>query len=142
HSFIKQVMAQTGAIFGGEHSGHYYFRDNFRADSGLICAMFVLEALSAARAPMSTMLQPFQRYWNSGEINTRVDDQQTKMDLVAKKYPDGVVDMTDGLTIDHESWWFNLRGSNTEPLLRLNVEARDQSEGELRTNELLEAIRG
>lgn len=141
HSFIKQVMAETGAIFGGEHSGHYYFRDNFRADSGLICAMFVLEALSEAGAPMSQVLEPFQRYWNSGEINTRVDDQQTKLELVAKMYPEGVVDITDGLTIDHPDWWFNLRGSNTEPLLRLNVEAANPAEGMMRTQELLEAIR-
>ncbi|HVE77077.1 MAG TPA: phosphomannomutase/phosphoglucomutase [Actinomycetota bacterium] len=140
HSFIKQVMAETNSIFGGEHSGHYYFRDNFRADSGLICAMFVLEALSVQSKGMSEVLQPFQRYWNSGEINTPVPDQDAKLKELAGAFADGSSDWTDGLTVDYEDWWFNVRGSNTEPLLRLNVEARDPDYGAQMTAKLVDLI--
>ena len=140
HSFIKQVMAETGAAFGGEHSGHYYFRDNYRADSGLICALFVFEALSAEGRAMSEVLKPLRRYWNSGEINTEVTDQPSKLDAVASLHKVAALDFTDGLTADYDDWWFNLRGSNTEPLLRLNVEARDESEGKAKTEELLSII--
>lgn len=125
HSFIKQVMAETGAIFGGEHSAHYYFRDNYRADSGLIAALVVLEQLSLAGVPLSELRRPFERYAASGEINTRVDDTSVVIEQVAAAYPDATVDRTDGLTVDCGDWWFNLRPSNTEPLLRLNVEAAD-----------------
>jgi len=142
HSFIKQVMAETGAIFGGEHSGHYYFRGNYRADSGLICSLFVLEALSAEKRPMSQVMAEYRRYWNSGEINKIVHDQAAKLDEVADLYSDGEVDWTDGLTVDYTDWWFNLRGSNTEPLLRLNVEARDEGLGTMQTEELLKMIGG
>lgn len=141
HSFVKQVMAETGAVFGGEHSGHYYFRDNFRADSGLICSMFVLEALSAYNAPMSQVLSPLRRYWNSGEVNTIVRDQASKLKEVAEIYHDGQADWSDGLTVDYPDWWFNLRGSNTEPLLRLNLEAPLGDEGPQKTEKLLEIIR-
>lgn len=141
HSFVKQIMAETGAVFGGEHSGHYYFRDNFRADSGLICSMFVLEALSSQDGPMSKVLQPFRRYWNSGEINTVVKDQAGKLKEVAEIYGDGQVDWTDGLTVEYPDWWFNLRGSNTEPLLRLNLEAPLGDLGHQKTEQLLEIIR-
>jgi len=127
HSFIKQVMAETGAVFGGEHSGHYYFRDNYRADSGLIAALVVLEVLSAAGRPLSELLEPYRRYADSGEVNTEVADPAGAVELVAAHYAaEGTaVDRTDGLTVDFGSWWFNLRPSNTEPLLRLNVEAAD-----------------
>jgi phosphomannomutase len=125
HSFIKQVMAETGAIFGGEHSAHYYFRDNYRADSGLIAALVVLEQLSLAGVPLSELRKPFERYAASGEINTRVDDTSAVIEQVAAAYPDATVDRTDGLTVDCGDWWFNLRPSNTEPLLRLNLEAAD-----------------
>lgn len=141
HSFIKQVMAETGAAFGGEHSGHYYFRDNYRADSGLICALFIFEALSAEGRPLSEVLKPLRRYWNSGEINTEVADQQVKLDAVESQHKSAKLDFTDGLTADYDDWWFNLRGSNTEPLLRLNVEARDVNAGVARTEELLSIIR-
>jgi phosphomannomutase len=127
HSFIKQVMAETGAIFGGEHSAHYYFRDNYRADSGLIAALVVLEQLSLAGVPLSELRTPFERYAASGEINTRVDDTAAVIDKVAAAYPDATVDHTDGLTVDCGDWWFNLRPSNTEPLLRLNLEAADEA---------------
>ncbi len=128
HSFIKQVMAQTGAIFGGEHSGHYYYRDNFRADSGVITALIVLELLSHGTEPLSTVSAPFQRYAASGEHNSPVEDPARVLARVRERLiGDGVViDELDGLTADLGSWWFNLRPSNTEPLLRVNVEAADE----------------
>jgi phosphomannomutase len=132
HSYIKQIMADTGAIFGGEHSGHYYFRDNYRADSGIIAAMIVLELLSATAKPLSQLLQPFRRYADSGEINTVVDDPAQAVELLAAEVEAaggalGEVDRLDGLTVDRGDWWYNLRPSNTEPLLRLNVEAPDEA---------------
>ncbi|MGC8498184.1 MAG: phosphomannomutase/phosphoglucomutase [Acidimicrobiales bacterium] len=128
HSFIKQVMAQTGAIFGGEHSGHYYYRDNFRADSGVITALIVLELLSRGTEPLSRVGAPFQRYAASGEHNSLVDDPAAVLGRVRERLvADGVeIDELDGLTADLGSWWFNLRPSNTEPLLRVNVEADDE----------------
>ncbi|HZA19985.1 MAG TPA: phosphomannomutase/phosphoglucomutase [Actinomycetota bacterium] len=142
HSFIKGVMAKTGAIFGGEHSGHYYFRDNFRADSGMIAALLVLEAMSESDAPLSQMLKPYQRYVASGEINSEVDDQQGKIEELARAYSDGKQDRTDGLTVEYEDWWFNCRPSNTEPLLRLNLEARTHELMEEKRDEVLRVIRG
>ncbi len=123
HSFIKQHMADTGAVFGGEHSAHYYFRDNWRADSGLIAAVMVLQELSAFGGTLSELLEPLQRYANSGEINTTVSDAAKVIEEVADHYADAEIDRLDGLTVDNGSWWFNLRASNTEPLLRLNLEA-------------------
>ena len=132
HSFIKQVMADTGAVFGGEHSGHYYFRDNYRADSGIIAAMLVLELLSVTGKPLSELLAPFKRYAASGEINTVVDDPAGTVELMAAEVEAaggalGTDDRLDGLTVDRGDWWYNLRPSNTEPLLRLNVEAPDEA---------------
>jgi phosphomannomutase len=124
HSFVKAVMAETGAAFGGEHSAHYYFRDNFRADSGSIAALMVLEQISKAGVPLSSLRKPFDRYAASGEINTTVDDAAAVIERVAAAYPDAAQDRIDGLTVELEDWWFNLRPSNTEPLLRLNLEAR------------------
>ena len=123
HSFIKAVMAETGAAFGGEHSGHYYFQDNFRADSGIIAALVVLEALSTAGVPLSELRKPFERYADSGEINTEVSSPTEVIEQVAAHYADADQDRLDGLTVDLGDWWFNLRPSNTEPLLRLNLEA-------------------
>jgi len=128
HSFIKQVMAETGAVFGGEHSGHYYYRDNYRADSGIITALLVLELMSKSDRPLSELLEPFRRYADSGEINTKVDDPAAAVAAVAE-FEDRAgadVDRLDGVTVDHGEWWYNLRPSNTEPLLRLNVEAPDE----------------
>ncbi|MGH9031084.1 MAG: phosphomannomutase/phosphoglucomutase [Acidimicrobiia bacterium] len=142
HSFIKQVMAETGAIFGGEHSGHYYFRDNYRADSGLIAALVVLEQLSRAGVPLSELRRPFERYAASGEINTRVDDPAGVVDRVAAAYRDTAQDRLDGLTVDAGDWWFNLRPSNTEPLLRLNLEAPDRAACDEHTAEVLALVRG
>jgi phosphomannomutase len=119
-------MAETGAVFGGEHSAHYYFRDNYRADSGLIAALVVLEQLSVAGVTLSELRAPFERDAASGEINTRVDDTAAVIDRVAAHFADLDQDRMDGLTVDAGDWWFNLRPSNTEPLLRLNLEAADE----------------
>ncbi|MGH9081878.1 MAG: phosphomannomutase/phosphoglucomutase [Acidimicrobiales bacterium] len=125
HSFIKEVMAETGAVFGGEHSGHYYFRDNFRADSGIITALVVLELMGKSGAPLSELLAPYRRYAGSGEVNTEVADPAATVAAVAagEEAAGHEVDRLDGLTVDRGDWWYNLRPSNTEPLLRLNVEA-------------------
>ena len=128
HSFIKAVMAETGAAFGGEHSAHYYFRDNYRADSGSIAALVVLEQLCATGLPLSELRKPYERYAASGEINTRVDDTAVVIERVASAFAAAEQDRLDGLTVDLGEWWFNLRPSNTEPLLRLNLEARTAAE--------------
>ncbi len=127
HSYIKQVMAETGAVFGGEHSGHYYYRENFRADSGIITALVVLELMSRATTPLSELVAPFRRYADSGEINTAVTDPHAAVESIAATLAGTgpQLDRLDGLTADYGDWWFNLRPSNTEPLLRLNVEAAD-----------------
>jgi phosphomannomutase len=142
HSFIKQVMAETGAIFGGEHSGHYYFRDNWRADSGIIAALVVLAQLSQAGVALSELRRPFERYAASGEINTRVADQEAAVEKVAAAWPDAPKDRLDGLSVDCGDFWFNVRPSNTEPLLRLNLEARDAETCRRATDEVLAIIRG
>ncbi len=142
HSFIKEIMAETGAIFGGEHSGHYYFRDNFRADSGMIAALIVLEAISQARRPLSEMLLTYDRYAASGEINSQVADQRAVLASLRERYAEGRQDLSDGLTVEFDDWWFNCRASNTEPLLRLNLEARTRRLMEEKTEEVLTIIRG
>jgi phosphomannomutase len=141
HSFIKQVMAETGAVFGGEHSGHYYFRENYRADSGLIAALVVLELMSVAGRPLSELRVPFERYADSGEINTEVDDQLAVLERVSQAYASAEQDRLDGLTVDPGDWWFNLRPSNTEPLLRLNLEARTRTECDQHVAEVLDLMR-
>ena len=141
HSFIKQVMADTGAVFGGEHSGHYYFRDNFRADSGMIAALLVLEALSESDRRLSEIRKPLERYAASGEINSEVADQQEAIEMLAAEFAVGKQDRTDGLTVEFDDWWFNCRPSNTEPLLRLNLEARTREMMEERRDEVLALIR-
>jgi phosphomannomutase len=141
HSFIKEIMAETGAIFGGEHSGHYYFRDNYRADSGMIAALLALEALSLWDGPLSEMMAPYQRYWASGEINSEVAEQQKTLERLALAYKNGKQDWTDGLTVEFEDWWFNCRPSNTEPLLRLNLEARTKELMEQKRDEVIRLIR-
>ena len=140
HSFIKQVMADTGAVFGGEHSAHYYFLDNFRADSGLIASMFVLEELSRSQADLSAVRAPYERYSSSGEINTHVDDVGAVIERVADHFAGSAIDRLDGLTVDNGDWWFNLRPSNTEPLLRLNLEAPDRDECDQHVAEVLALI--
>jgi phosphomannomutase len=141
HSFVKARMAETGAVFGGEHSGHYYFRDNFRADSGIITALVVLELLSRSGRPLSQLLVPFHRYANSGEINTVVSDPGLAVDAVARRVSgEASIDRLDGLTADFGEWWFNLRPSNTEPLLRLNVEARTADECAHHVQDVLDLV--
>ena len=142
HSFIKEIMAETGAIFGGEHSGHYYFRDNYRADSGMIAALLVLETLARSGRPLSETLKPFHRYEASGEINSEVADQQATIERLASVHADAKQDREDGLTVQYEDWWFNCRASNTEPLLRLNLEARTRGLMEEKLAETLSIIRG
>ncbi len=128
HSYIKQRMAETGAIYAVEHSGHHYFRDNYRADSGLIAALVLLEAVAVADAPLSAVVAPYDRYAASGERNFEVADQHAIMEVVADAFAGrGRIDHEDGLTVALEHGWFNLRPSNTEPLLRLNVEGDDDA---------------
>jgi phosphomannomutase len=143
HSFIKAVMAETGAVFGGEHSGHYYFRDNYRADSGLVAAVIVLELLSKTGQPLSELRRPFERYADSGEINTEVPDPPRVVESIATELAaqsGATLDRTDGLTVDWGDWWFNVRPSNTEPLLRLNLEARTPAERDAHVAEILSLI--
>ena len=143
HSFIKAVMAETGAVFGGEHSGHYYFRDNFRADSGLIAALVLLEALSAHGGTLAELVAPYDVYVQSGEVNSQVDDPAAAIAAVAAAFADrGTADYADGLTITASTWWCNLRPSNTEPMLRLNVEATDQATMTAIRDEALALVRG
>ncbi|MGH9068523.1 MAG: phosphomannomutase/phosphoglucomutase, partial [Acidimicrobiales bacterium] len=142
HSFIKAVMAETGAVFGGEHSGHYYFRDNYRADSGLIAALVVLQVLSRAGQPLSVLRRPLERYASSGEINTEVGDPGAVIEEVAGAFAGRArLDRVDGLTVDAGEWWFNLRPSNTEPLLRLNLEAPTAEERDAHLEEVLGLVR-
>ena len=146
HSFIKATMAETNAIFGGEHSGHFYFRDFWRADSGMLAALHAIAALgeSPAGTTFSSLLTPYLRYSPSGEINTEVQDQASAVDRIRAAYAakEGVVvDELDGMTIDGGDWWFNVRASNTEPLLRLNVEAADASMMEQIRDDVLSMMR-
>ncbi len=146
HSFIKATMAETGAVFGGEHSGHFYFQDFWRADSGMLAAMHALAALGTAGQgePLSSLMSPFQRYAASGEINTEVSDQAAATARIKERYAtrsDVAVDELDGLTVDGGDWWFNVRPSNTEPLLRLNAEARDHDQMERLRDDVLSLMR-
>ena len=147
HSFIKATMAETDAVFGGEHSGHFYFRDFWRADSGMLAAMHTLAALGSTPegTTISSLLTEFERYVASGEINTPVEDQSAMMDLIEATFTgndDVTTDHMDGLTVDGGRWWFNVRPSNTEPLLRLNVEAREAGTMETLRDEVLALMRG
>ncbi len=137
HSFIKQEMLRTGAVFGGEHSAHYYFARNYRADSGLIATVLVLAELARAEQPLSVVRKPYERYVASGEINTQVADPQAVIERVDQHYAQFRRDRLDGLTVDCGSWWFNLRPSNTEPLLRLNLESETGDECHDRVAEVL-----
>jgi phosphomannomutase len=140
HSYIKQLMAETGAVFGGEHSAHYYFARNYRADSGLIASMLMIDELSRTEQNLSVLRKPFERYAASGEINTQVHDQAAVIERVSSEFNGREQDRLDGLTVEVGSWWFNLRPSNTEPLLRLNLEASDRDECDSRVAELLALI--
>ncbi len=124
HAFMKKALRDSHAVFGGELSGHFYYRDNFWADSGMITLVHVLNIVSEAQKPVSELIKPLRRYYSSGEINFKVDDKQARMNELAKKYKDAQLDNFDGVTIRYKDWWFNCRPSNTEPLLRLNIEAK------------------
>ncbi|MEV0735879.1 phosphomannomutase/phosphoglucomutase [Streptomyces sp. NPDC050549] len=145
HSFIKAEMAKSGAIFGGEHSAHYYFKDFWNADTGMLAALHVLAALGGQDSPLSALVAQYDRYVGSGEINSTVDDQGARLAAIRAAYEgqdDLTLDELDGLTVTSADWWFNVRPSNTEPLLRLNTEARDEATmGKVR-DEVLGIIRG
>ncbi|MGD8922136.1 MAG: phosphomannomutase/phosphoglucomutase [Candidatus Zixiibacteriota bacterium] len=141
HALIKPLMKKYNAIFGGEHSGHFYFRDNWFADSGLIAFLVCLELMSVENRPLHDLIADINPYFRSGEINSRVDDIQNRIEKVAKEYESGKQDRLDGLTVGYDDWWFNLRPSNTEPLLRLNVEANSEALLKKKTEELLKVIR-
>ena len=145
HSYIKQLMADTGAVFGGEHSGHFYFKDFWRADSGMLAALHAIAALGEVDASLSKILKPYCRYITSGEINSEVSDTENAMNKISEKFGSASgneIDHLDGLTVNGDTWWFNVRASNTEPLLRLNVEAKTQARMEKIRDEVLATIRG
>ena len=144
HSFIKATMAETDAIFGGEHSGHFYFRDFWRADSGMLAALHALAALAEGDAPLSEVLAPYSRHVASGEINSEVADQQAALARIEEGWggrPGVRLDHLDGLSVLHDDWWFNVRASNTEPLLRLNAEGKDAETMHRIRDEALAVIR-
>ena len=143
HSYIKKMMADSGAIFGGEHSGHFYFKEFWRADSGALAALHAIAALGESGTTMSALLAPYDRYVTSGEINSKVADTKVATETVQKSYTSDqvTIDHLDGLTVNGDTWWFNLRPSNTEPLLRLNVEASTQAQMESVRDAVLSLIR-
>jgi phosphomannomutase len=140
HSFIKKLMKEENAIFGGEHSGHYYFRDNFRADSGIIAALIVIEMLSEARVKMSELIKEFQTYYRIEETNSTVSDKDAVVDKLKEKYSGHLMQEFDGVSFDFSDWWFNVRPSNTEPVLRLNLEAKTKEVMEEKAKEVLDVI--
>ena len=145
HSYIKKLMAETGAIFGGEHSGHFYFKDFWRADSGMLAALHAIAALGESDLSLSNLLKPYSRYVASGEINSEVADAKSAMETISAQFGTSAgnqIDELDGLTVSGDNWWFNVRASNTEPLLRLNVEAKSQARMEKIRDEVLATIRG
>lgn len=144
HSYIKALMAESGAIFGGEHSGHFYFAEFWRADSGMLAALYAIAALGQSEQTLSELLKPYARYFASGEINSKVSDSKATMAEIKALYsakPGVTTDELDGLTVDGDDWWFNVRASNTEPLLRLNVEAKTPAQMEGLRDEVLALIR-
>ena len=141
HSFIKAQMRQENAVFGGEHSGHFYYRDFWYADSGMISLLVCLEIFSRDKRPVSQMLRSLDHRCRSGEINSHVKDIPAKLEELQRRYADGKIDHLDGITVWYPHWWFNVRPSNTEPLLRLNVEAEDCAKMEQQRDELLHVIR-
>lgn len=141
HALIKPLMKQHNAVFGGEHSGHFYFRDNWFADSGLIALLVVLELLSEEKRKISEIVADIDHYYRSGEINSKVSDIPKTLERIKEKYKDGNIDTLDGVTVDYDSFWFNVRPSNTEPLIRLNLEACDFELMRKKTEEVLAVIR-
>jgi phosphomannomutase len=140
HAFMKKALRDSHAVFGGELSGHFYYRDNFYADSGMITLVHIINILSEANVPISELISPLRRYYSSGEINFVVENKQSKMDELARRYNDGQLDHLDGVTIGYKDWWFNSRPSNTEPLLRLNVEAKSKKLLDEKLSEITEQL--
>ena len=141
HSFIKKMMADSGAVFGGEHSGHFYFADFWRADSGMLAALFALTQLASGKSSLSNLLKPFNRYVSSGEINSQVSDVPAAIQAILSEYEGFEVDELDGITLTGPKYWFNVRASNTEPLLRLNVEGETDAQMIKARDALLAIIR-
>lgn len=140
HSFLKARMRKENAVFGGEFSGHYYFRENYNADSGIIAAIHVLNLLSKREEPFSKILEPLRKYWMTGEINFEVEDKDAKIEEIAKVFSDGEIDWLDGVTVQYPDWWFNVRKSNTEPLLRLNLEGMTEEAYESGRRRVMEVL--
>ncbi|MBD3164255.1 phosphomannomutase/phosphoglucomutase [Candidatus Woesearchaeota archaeon] len=141
HSFIKQMMREENGIFAGELSGHFYFRENYFTDSGVIAAIWVLNYLSAKGKNLSELIKPLKRYYATGEINSKVEDKEKKIEELKEKYKEGEISLLDGIRVDFDDWWFNVRPSNTESLLRLNLEAKTKEKMEEKRDEVLSVIR-
>jgi phosphomannomutase len=141
HAFMKKRMREENAIFAGELSSHYYFKENFCADDGMIAMLLVLTMMSEEKRPLSEIVAPLRRYHQSGEINSEVQDQQGKMKELEAAFSDGKTFHLDGLSVEHDDWWFNVRPSNTEPVLRLNLEAKDREKMEAMRDKVLSIIR-
>lgn len=142
HAYMKATLREKKAVFGGELSGHYYFRDNYCSDSGMIAFLMVLDILSAKRVPFSNIISPLKRYHATGEINFEVEDKDAKIEEITKKFSNGKVDHLDGITVEYNDWWFNVRKSNTEPLLRLNLEGKTKEIMEKGKRLLIDIIQG
>jgi phosphomannomutase len=140
HAFMKKALRDSHAVFGGELSGHFYYRDNYCADSGMITLVHAINIVSEAKVPISELIAPLRRYYSSGEIDFEADDKQTKIDEFARRYSDGRIDHLDGVTVGYKDWWFNCRPSNTEPLLRLNVEAKSKELLDEKLSEMTEQL--
>ena len=138
---MKKALRDSHSVFGGELSGHFYYRDNFYADSGMITLVHVINIISEKdNIPISELISPLRRYHSSGEMNFTVENKQAKMDEMARRYSDGQIDQLDGVTIVYKDWWFNCRPSNTEPLLRLNIEARSKELLDEKLTEIAEQL--
>ena len=140
HAFMKKALRDSHAIFGGEVSGHFYYRDNFYTDSAMITLVHMINIVSQSKAKVSELIKPLRRYFSSGELNFEVEDKQTKMDELARRYSDGQVDFLDGVTVGYKDWWCNCRPSNTEPLLRLNLETKSKELLEEKLTEISEQL--
>jgi len=140
HAFMKKALRDSHGVFGGELSGHFYYRDNYYADSGLITLVHLLNVVSESQAAVSELIKPLRRYFGSGEINYKVEDKKAKMEELARRYDDAQIDWLDGVTVGYKDWWLNCRPSNTEPLLRLNMEAKSKDVLERRLAEVEEML--
>ena len=140
HAFMKKALRDSHALFGGEVSGHFYYRDNFYTDSAFITLVHMINIVSQSKVKVSELIKPLRRYFSSGELNFEVEDKQTKMDELARRYSDGQVDFLDGVTIGYKDWWVNCRPSNTEPLLRLNLETKSKELLEEKLAEISEQL--